>query len=360
MNILVDLRKLSSKPSGIGIYTYEFVKSTIKQSNDITFVGVSDVLVSSEIKELKKLGVNIYLYGKEVNKNIEVFKYSSFIQEKINELKPDIFWQPNNIMPKRIKNPYGKVMTTIHDIFPLTAKENYSFIYKKYFKHSLKNTIKSSDALIFVSDFTKNEVLSTFKSASIKKNYISYNIADFSDTADFNNDCGYFLFIGNVERRKGVDLLIQAFNVYKAKGGANKLYIAGGIRDSFIKELMERSPYYNESIQYKGYVNSSQKVELIKNCSAFVFPSRAEGFGIPPLEAIAFNKDCILSDIPVFKEVFLSSVNYFSMDKKEHKSVENLKNALFNYENIQNKQDILKLYSKKNLTERFLEFLRSV
>lgn len=364
MNILVDLRKLSLHPSGIGIYTYEFIIAAMDICknissdfyNKINFIGVTDVLESDEIRKLKSLGINIFAYGSPVNKNIEVFRYFKFIKKKIKDVKPDIFWEPNNIIPININNPYGKVITTIHDIFPITSKENYNLIYKLYFGACIRKTIKMSDAIIYVSNFTKNQVESKYKFASNKFNYISYNIVDSDFIENVNVDKDYFLYIGNIERRKGVDILIKAFNLYKMEGGKNKLFIAGSLRDSSIKSMIDDS----DAIEYKGYITKEEKETLLKECNAFIFPSRAEGFGIPPLEAISYNKDCILSDIDVFKEVFSNYVNYFEFCLDDQKSAEALKNQLFNFKKIKNKRELLKSYSKETLGVKFLDFLNNL
>lgn len=363
MKVLVDLRKLSKRPSGIGIYSYEFIKATLALSNDIRFVAVTDVEESIQIKELKNLGISIISYNKEVNKNFEVIKYSFFIQKIINNIKPDIFWQPNNISPIKIKNPYGKVITTIHDIFPLTSKENYSFLYRTYFKCCLGKTINMSDGIIYVSNFTKKQVNLLYKNTLLMNDFISYNIVDSINNSDaIFKDNNYFLFVGNIETRKGVDILIEAFNRYRQEGGNKKLYIAGALRDNSIKLMIDESNKKYNAIEYKGYITSDEKELLLKKCSSFIFPSRAEGFGIPPLEAISFNKPCILSDIEVFREVFGELVNYFHLENDFEGSVENLKNMLFEYKDntyIQNK-DILQKYSSQNLGNKFVKFLNDL
>lgn len=368
MNILVDLRKLSRKPSGIGIYIYQFIVAVMEAGSNnncdsdhkINFVGVTDVMESHEINQLKSFGINIYIYGSIVNKNIDVFKYFSFINEKINEVKPDIFWEPNNVIPVKISNPYGKIMTTIHDIFPITSKENYGLIYRIYFSSCLRKTLKMSDSIIYVSDFTKKEVESRYKIANGKENYISYNIARNELKDEVAIDKNYFLYIGNIERRKGVDILIKAFNLYRQEGGTKKLFIAGSIRDHSIKAMMEESNKKYNAIEYKGYVTKEEKELLLKECSVFVFPSRAEGFGIPPLEAISYNKNCIVSDIDVFKEVFLDNVNYFELSKDMDKTVNNLKNQLLEFKDMETKRKILERYSSKTLGDGFVNFVNNL
>ena len=374
MKVLVDLRKLSKRPSGIGIYSYEFIKAVLALNNDIRFIAVTDVEESIQIKELKNLGLSIISYNKEVNKNFEVIKYSFFTQKIINNVKPDVFWQPNNISPIKIKNPYGKVITTIHDIFPLTSKENYSFLYRTYFKCCLGKTINMSDGIIYVSNFTKKQVNLLYKKTLSMKDFISYNISnningretslekDISNKSECIKENDYFFFVGNIEKRKGVDILIEAFNRYRQEGGNKKLYIAGALRDNSIKLMIDESNKKYNAIEYKGYITSDEKEVLLKKCSSFIFPSRAEGFGIPPLEAISFNKPCILSDIEVFREVFGETVNYFHLENDFEGSVENLKDMLFEYKDntyFQNK-GILQKYSSQNLGNKFLKFLNDL
>lgn len=269
MRILVDLRKLSKRPSGIGIYTYEFIKSALPLSSEIKFFAVTDVVESIEIKELQNLGISIISYNKGVDKNFEVIKYSFFTQKVINNIKPDVFWQPNNISPIKIKNPYGKVITTIHDIFPLTSKENYSFLYRIYFKACLLKTINMSDGLIYVSKFTKKQVNSLYKKTLWMNDFISFNISNsinmqegITPASNYLQENNYFLFMGNIEKRKGIDILIEAFNKYRQEGGSKKLYIAGTMRDDSINNMINESNKKYNAIVYKGYVSYSEKIEL--------------------------------------------------------------------------------------------------
>ncbi|MDK0822921.1 glycosyltransferase family 4 protein [Clostridium perfringens] len=360
MKILIDVRKLSSKPSGIGIYTFNFIQSIL--DSEIKIILISDVLESFELNQLKKIGIDVICYGKKVDKNLDVYKYFKYIQKNIFKIKPDIFWEPNNIMPINIKNPFGAVVTTIHDIFPITTPEYYGLIYKLYFRFCINRTINASDAFIYVSEDTKDNVEEVFKKSVKKKKFVSYNIVDVKNNKIKNDDYNYFLYIGNIEKRKGVDLLIESFKLYREEGGEKLLYIAGNIRDNKIKEKIDEINRVDNSIILKGYISSSEKNKLLENCSCFVFPSKAEGFGIPPIEAISFNKPCIVSDINIFKEVLSDGVDYFKIEDENKKSIINLKNKLFNYKKIDEiyRKNIISKYSSANLGVNFLEFITSI
>ena len=362
MKILVDLRKLSNKPSGIGVYTYQFIKGIVNENDKINIIGITDVLISDEIKELKNYKIKIFEYGKEVNKNFEVIKYFKYIQKIILSVEPDIFWEPNNIIPRKIKNPYGKIVTTIHDIFPITSKENYSLIYRWYFNLCMKKTLKMSELLIYVSNFTKNEVEINYKDAKNKRSIISYNIVDIKKVDSENIlDNNYFLYIGNIEKRKGIDLLIKAFSVYIHLGGNKKLYIAGDLRDKSIKSMIDSINLEEEIIKYKGYISNEEKINLLAECSAFIFPSKAEGFGIPPIEAMIYNKNCIVSNIDIFKEILGESAIYFNFNESESETINNLAHTLFNYSNLKDnyKRNIINKYSSKKLSKNLITFFKN-
>ena len=68
---------------------------------------VTDVVVSQEIKNLAQTkGVTMCVYGKEVDKSFGLFAYYKFVQKTIHTIKPDIFWEGNNLVPIIIRNPY--------------------------------------------------------------------------------------------------------------------------------------------------------------------------------------------------------------------------------------------------------------
>lgn len=362
MKMLVDVRKISNKPSGIGYYTYNFLDTLI--GRDFEIVMVTDVIQSKELEELKSKGLDIVCYGERVDKSTKVFGYFKFIQDVIKLLQPDIFWEPNNVIPIRIRNPFGKIITTIHDIFPVTHKKYYGVAYRAYFKFAIRNTLKVSDALIYVSQDTKNQVENIFEEARNLKSFVSYNIVKTAyNSKHESRDENYFLFLGNIEKRKGVDILLRAFERYKNDGGGKKLYLVGNARDRSIIALIEKlSKSFDGNVKYLGYLDAKVKEKFLEECSAFVFPSRAEGFGIPPLEALMFNKPCIVSNIGVFKEVLGDAVTYFELSDDDDATANSLKDALMNYDKPPEERikAIIKRYSPETLSSGLIDFFKDI
>lgn len=362
MLLLVDARKLGDKPSGIGMYIYNYINNMLNYK-DIKIILISDIYNSNEIKQLKKQVFKTYEYGKHINKNFEVIKYSKYIQNIINETQPDVFWEPNNIIPIKLKNPYGKILVTIHDIFPISNGDEYSIIYKSYFKYSLKKTIMSADAITCVSEFTLNELRQYYNNKlKNKKVFVSYNIVDF-----IYNNCqtnkNYFLYVGNIEKRKGVDILLDAYDRYKLNGGEKGLHIAGAIRDTQLETKINMLKNKYKDFVYLGYVSLNEKSRQLYECSAFIFPSRAEGFGIPPVEALSYGKQVIVSDLDIFKEILCSSVEMFEMDYDYNKVVCNLANKMMDYRELVNKEQIcnlLKKYSGHVVADKFVNKINRI
>lgn len=357
MKLLIDVRKMSRNPSGIGMYIYNFARE-ISNNKELDIIMITDIVESEEIKYFENANIKIYKYGVLVEKTIEVIKYFKYIQKIINIEKPEFFWEPNNVMPIKLKNNSGKIITTVHDIFPITNPEHHSMLFRAYYKHTLKNTIKNTDILLYVSNETKIEVESRYADAKEKMNHISYNIVNKLPDMQIL-DKGYFLYIGNVESRKGVDILIKAYEKYSKEKKEVNLLIAGGIRDNRLKEMMDNI----EGIKYLGYISNYEKAKLMAECSCFIFPSKAEGFGIPPVEALSYNKPLILSNLSIFKEIIGENVNYFDINTDSQQQINNLIEQLdkFNENTIKiDNNKIIEKYEGKFRAKQFINFIKMI
>ena len=143
-------------------------------------------------------------------------------------------------------------------------------------------------------------------------------------------------------------------------GGNKKLKIAGSIRDTKIERLINNEILNsNKRIEYLGYVDRNKKEELIQKSSALIFPSYIEGFGIPPVEAIAKGKPIIVSDINIFKEILQDDANYFSISNDFDKNVLNLYKVMNDFKNndLQKSKKILEKYNSKTLTKKLADFI---
>lgn len=322
LKILVDVRSMGRKPSGVGMYLYNFLCGLLSYGS-IQLELLTDVAESAEIKKLEAADIPIHKYGKAIEKSAGVYAYFHFVQKMIYEVKPDIFWEGNNLIPVKLKNPYGKVIVTIHDVFPITVPMGYGRIYRYYFRINLWKTLRNVDAVIYNSLETKKETERVVRQARDKESFISYIVVDVTPKTEISDE-GYFLYIGNLEKRKGTDILLHAYNLYRRHGGEQKLILAGKIREKEIEELYEQTCKEVDGILYVGYVEEEQKDKLLAKCGCFVFPSRAEGFGIPVIEALKYKKPVIGSNLSIFNEIAGGQMQGFDLDTSVEKTAANL------------------------------------
>ena len=123
-------------------------------------------------------------------------------------------------------------------------------------------------------------------------------------TEKWKVDDGYILYLGTLEPRKNVGLLIDAFSIVKETHPNLKLIIGGGLGWHYepILEKIEQSPYAKDIIR-TGYLSESDKLDLYRGASAFAFPSLYEGFGLPVLEAMSCGTPVIASNTSSLPEV---------------------------------------------------------
>lgn len=314
LKILIDARQLGKKPSGIGMSIHSFVMEARKR-DDIEIFLVSDIAESKEIQELQEY-VRVFILGSYIKKNFSIINYMRFLKTIINTVKPDIFWEPNNLLPLPFKNPYGKYVVTINDVFPLSIPEAYSKIYKHYFRIGINNTLKSCDAILYISEYSKSETERLFKNAKNRQNIISYVIA--SNISKLNIERkDYYLYVGNLEIRKGTDILLKAFSSYVDNEGKKNLVLAGKIKDDEVKLLLDDVSQKTNQIKYLGYIDDETRSKLYNECGCFVFPSRGEGFGMPIIEALSCGAPVIASDLSVFHELVGECVKYVGVNEND-------------------------------------------
>ena len=321
MRILVDGEAMVGKPSGIGNYSSRIIEGIISHKNIDLEICVP--LNHGEILNSLKEKVKIHEYGRVPYKYIDN-GYYKFIKEIIETSSPDIFWEPSVFVDfLRTYSGKTKIVTTVHDIMPITNPEFYHFYYPAYFRRRLKKTSVIADMIMFVSEYSKREFEKHFRTNAKMKVVsppISYNTGrSESDSWDICESKftfelkPYLLFLGYSQKRKGIDILLDAYSKIAARI-PHKLVIAGSSTKSANNIINNYRKRLKDKLIYLDYVSSSQRDILLSNCEMFLFPSRAEGFGAPPVEALIRGKKTVCSDIEVLRESTRNFADYFDLN----------------------------------------------
>jgi len=307
VKITIDCRHINSS-GGIGVY----------------FRGILPFFLAS--------GVSIFLLGDEKivrqaaqNNAVEIahcaikpfslrdtFAFSKSILGKINS--GDIFYTPYFNVPNGIKVP---IYSTIHDIiFPdmpdLVSKPG--FLVRMYF---YRRAARLSKAIVTVSEFSKSRIKHFLGDSLNVINASNAVIAPFqADLKNLPEKKRNILFIGNIKKHKGLDILLDAFLQCKKEGLDYELVIIGS-RDNFRsgdKKTSKRlDSLEGHGVNFTGYISDAEKWRILAESALLVQPSLYEGFGYPPLEAMLSGTQALISDISVFKEVYSDfPVHFFS------------------------------------------------
>lgn len=215
--------------------------------------------------------------------------------------KPDVFFSPVSILG--LPYPARTVLTT-HDLFSVSMRQ-FSFL------------AKHAGAIIAVSHFVKNELVRLLKTKP-EKIYVIYEGYDpdtFKPEVDkqklnmikqkYNIDSNYILNVAVLEPRKNIPRLIEAFNrLNKQVPNCLKLVITGekGWDYEGIFRTVRQSGLEDKVI-FTGFVPQKDLPVLMSGAEVFVFPSLQEGFGLPPLEAMACGTPVITSNTSSLPEV---------------------------------------------------------
>ncbi len=203
--------------------------------------------------------------------------------------RPDVIHYPWNGRVGPFLSPL--VITTIHDVLPLTipgyfADERQESRYRK----SMNRDITRSDVIVTDSEFSRGEIERHFHPA-IETVVVSpaTDIGKTPDHGDVQGLEGYFLYVGGYDPRKGVEELLRVFHEgHSTRRLRHRLLLVGEPRhvtDECARLIREGID--SGMVEEKGYVDEVQLAALYRHATALVYPSRYEGFGLPPLEAMS-------------------------------------------------------------------------
>lgn len=305
IKLVIDCRMLGA--SGIGVYLRELLPFLLKDF-ECYLLGNRETLSSFLTKNTYCIDCNIKMFSLK-----EMFFFPSTILQKINAC--DVYFTPYCNVPCGIKI---KVFTTIHDLVFLDIKGLTSILGVIVRFIIYKRAVILSKAIFTVSQFSLQRIrvwLTHKKPIIVTCNGVSQSIKKYCDNMKNVEKDGSLLFVGNIKKHKGIKVLLDAFSLLQKEGFVGKLVIVGSIKNFRTKDnsvIQLLSSLQKDSVIFTGQITDEELVFLYKKALALIQPSYYEGFGIPPLEALYCGTNTVLSDIPVFKELYSDfAVNFF-------------------------------------------------
>ncbi len=321
----IDARFYGPLGKGLGRYTQEVVDNIINQDENNQYVIFLCKENFSEFKtsnpRVKKVLIKSRWYSWSEQ---FLFPFKIWL-EKIDLMHFTHFNVP-------LLTPV-KFVVTVHDLiltkFPTrrASKLGPVFYRIKYALYRLViwHAVKQSRQVIAVSEFTKGDLMDKFRVNSDKISVIYEGVAKLSkpDSTPLNNKKilekynvqigNFLLYVGNAYPHKNLEGLLQIFTELLQEFKDLKLILVGK-EDYFYKRLkgLTDSPELSRSVVFTGYVPDIDLEVFYKKASAYIFPSFYEGFGLPPLEAMAQGCPVISSDQGSLPEVLGEAAYYFN------------------------------------------------
>lgn len=311
---------------GSNVYAFEIISNIEKLLQNNNDVEVTVLLSSEKIDDLPEQRKN-WQYKVVTPKKFWT-QWGLPLHLFLNQNNYDVFFTPGHYAPKLSSIPYiSSVMDTAYLEYPEQFKKSDTLKLTNWTDYSVKNAKR----VIVISKFTKDEVVKNYgknpddvviayPSAAIERQrFTQTNVNSFFRKHNITQP--YFLFVGTLQPRKNLEVLIEAFEIYYRmdagrslrkkksvkKNRTNqkpKLVIAGKVgwlAEPIIKRI-EESPIKNRIIT-TGFISELEKQILYKHAEASCLMGLYEGFGIPPLESLYFNTVPIVSNTTSLPEV---------------------------------------------------------
>ncbi len=228
----------------------------------------------------------------------------------------DVFFIPAHVLPRVVPK---KNVVTVHDVGFFRYPQLYRPRDRKFHEWSTKDIAKRAERVITVSEFSGREISEAYgidpSRIAITPNGIDHDryrpITDHTAIEDRLNryrlSKPYFITIGRLEAKKNIVNLVKAFTLFKARrglGDPTKLVLIGNPGFGFeeIKKAIAESSAKQDIIQL-GYVPEADLPALLNSADALIHPSWYEGFGIPPVQAMACGTPVLSADTASLPEI---------------------------------------------------------
>lgn len=293
MRVGIDVQSTLGQKTGIGLYTANLLQALRRVAPQHEYVA----LAWGRLQELRT--------------DQRIYWQQWALPCQARETRVDILHVPGFDAPLFKPCP---VVLTVHDLIGCIFPQNLPIISRFYWSFWLPRSIRWADIIIADSHHTKNDLIRLvgIPPNRVRVIYLGVDAAFQPLQEDealepvrvkYNLPAEFILYVGTIEPRKGLDTLITAYAAL-AREIPHDLVIAGK-KGWYIEPLFRLVETYKlgQRVHFVGYIADEDLPKLYNLATLFVYPSRYEGFGLPPLEAMACGVPVICSNAASLPEV---------------------------------------------------------
>ncbi len=307
MRIAIDVRKLHD--FGIGTYVRNLLRQLSRIDHDTDYVLLCQ---QGDQPIAGQLGENFRTMTERAGQYS--FAEQLSVPFHLSRASPHLFHTPHYILP--VLTPCRSIVTIhdcIHLIFPQYLPHRAAHAYARTM---FWTAVHRASRILTVSEASKKDILRFFGVPSERVTVI-YNAIDdrfFEQPSEeqivrvrerYQLHDRFLMYAGNVKPHKNIERLIDAFVLLRKKGLDDlKLLITGSeiSRYSTLRRAVHRHNLHRH-VRFLGYQSEETLAALYRLADVFVFPSLYEGFGLPPLEAMASGTPVVASNVSSLPEV---------------------------------------------------------
>lgn len=308
VRVAIDVRKIDD--FGIGTYVRNLVKQLARIDQESEYLLLCR---QSDVKSVERLGGNFRAVT-ELSGQYSIREQVS-IPSKLLRLAPHVFHTPHYVLPAL--TPCRSIVTIhdcIHLVFPQYLNGRIARIYARA---TFWTAVNRASRILTVSETSKRDILRYFPVSPEKVTVIYNAIAEhffeppsqqqLSEVRErYQLNHRFIMYAGNVKPHKNLERLIDAFVLLREiKGNADlRLLITGSeiSKYTILRRAVHRYNLHNY-VRFLGYQSERTLATLYRLADVFVFPSLYEGFGLPPLEAMASGTPVVVSRASSLPEV---------------------------------------------------------
>lgn len=327
MKIGIDARFYGPKVGGGGIGRY--VAELVTQLQQIDHKN-SYVLFLRKENFHECVITNKNFYKKLVDVPWYTLKEQFSMPKVVRQARVDFMHYPHWNIPIFSSKPF---LVTIHDLILIEDKKSAHASTKSAIVHGFKyagyrtvieTAVHKSRHIISISEYTKQSVLKHFgiqdkKISVIPNGVIPAKFQKGISLSQLGVYEPYFLYVGSAYPHKNLEMMMHAFSEFAKYHRYVQLVIAGR-RDVFSHAIEKEAKEIGipaDQLRFIDFPSDDEVSSLYKNANLFIFPSRIEGFGLPPLEAMSYGTPVAAARTSSLPEVLGDAAHYFDPDDIE-------------------------------------------